>query len=297
MKSRSVAWPIAVGLLIVWTIVFLAGPLLIVFKISLAETVLARPPYTPLFGPDQGVPNLQATSGNYLTVLCDGLYGRAFAKSLSIAGIATLLALAIALPLGYGIARSGASLRPILLALALLPFWTSFLIRVYAWIALLKDEGLINGILVGLGIVDAPLALLNTDLAVVIGIAHAYLPFMLMPVYVAFERIPRDMAEAAADLGASPFVAFWTVTLPLAMPGIVAGCVLVFVPAIGEAIIPDLLGGAESIMIGKTLWTEFFQNRDWPVASAIAVLLLLVLVGPVVWVERAETRAVAGGRP
>jgi putrescine transport system permease protein len=176
------------------------------------------------------------------------------------------------------------------LAAVLLPFWTSFLIRVYAWIAILKDEGLLNAALVGLGLIRAPLALLNTDIAVVIGIVYAYLPFMILPLYVAFARIPASLIEAAADLGATPTRAFWSVTLPLTAPGIAAGSLLVFIPAVGEAIVPDLLGGAETLMIGKSLWTEFFQNRDWPLASAIAVLLLILLVGPTAWLEGREAR-------
>jgi len=290
MRVRSIAWPVAVLMLGCWAVLFLVGPLAIVFKISFSEAVLARPPYTPLIARSEAGLALQASGANYATVLTDSLYLRAFGKSLWIAFLATLIALVIALPMAYAIARSGPRRRSTLLALVLLPFWTSFLIRVYAWIAVLKDEGLLNAALLALGVIGAPLAILNTDAAVIIGIVHAYLPFMLLPIYVAFERQPPDMAEAAADLGAGPIGTFWSVTLPLAAPGIFAGSVLVLVPAIGEAIIPDLLGGADTLMIGKVMWTEFFQNRDWPVASAIAIVLLAILVGPVVWFERRETR-------
>jgi len=290
MSARSIAWPVAVLVLGCWAVLFLVGPLAIVFKISFSEAVLARPPYAPLITRSEAGLALQASGANYATVLTDSLYLRAFAKSVWIALLATLTALAIALPMAYAIARSGPRWRSTLLALVLLPFWTSFLIRVYAWIAVLKDEGLLNAALLALGVIDAPLAILNTDAAVIIGIVHAYLPFMLLPIYVAFERQPPDMAEAAADLGAGPIDTFWSVTLPLAAPGIFAGSVLVLVPAIGEAIIPDLLGGADTLMIGKVMWTEFFQNRDWPVASAIAIVLLVILVVPVVWFERRETR-------
>lgn len=296
MTGRSLAWPLAMAFLGVWVAVFLAGPLLIVLKISVAETVLARPPYTPLVAKDGTGWHVLATFANYATLVGDAHYARAFAKSLWIAAVSTGIALLIALPLAYAISRTRARWRSALFALALLPFWTSFLIRVYAWIAILKDEGLANAALLTLGAIGAPLGLLNTDLAVVIGIVHAYLPFMLLPIYVAFERVPPDMVEAASDLGAPPTAAFWSVILPLAAPGIVAGCLLVFVPAVGEAIIPDLLGGAESTMIGKTLWTEFFQNRDWPVASAIAMVLFVLLVGPTVWFERHEARALHGDR-
>lgn len=290
MNARSIAWPVAVFVLGCWAVLFLVGPLAIVFKISFSEAVLARPPYTPLITRSEAGLALQASGANYATVLTDSLYLRAFGKSLWIALLATLIALVIALPMAYAIARSGPRWRSTLLALVLLPFWTSFLIRVYAWIAVLKDEGLLNAALLALGVIGAPLAILNTDAAVIIGIVHAYLPFMLLPIYVAFERQPPDMAEAAADLGAGPIGTFWSVTLPLAAPGIFAGSVLVLVPAIGEAIIPDLLGGADTLMIGKVMWTEFFQNRDWPVASAIAIVLLVILVVPVVWFERQETR-------
>jgi putrescine transport system permease protein len=279
-----------VVLLGLWVALFLAGPLLIVLKISLAETRLARPPYTPLLIDDGGGWSLSANLANYVALVGDGLYARAFGQSLWLAGISTALALGVALPMAYAMARAPASWRGALLAAVLLPFWTSFLIRVYAWIAILKDEGLLNAALVGLGLIRAPLALLNTDIAVVIGIVYAYLPFMILPLYVAFARIPASLIEAAADLGATPTRSFWSVTLPLTAPGIAAGSLLVFIPAVGEAIVPDLLGGAETLMIGKSLWTEFFQNRDWPLASAIAVLLLILLVGPTAWLEGREAR-------
>jgi len=290
MTARSVAWPLLVALLGLWVALFLAAPILIVFKISLAETRLARPPYTPLLVESADGWSFAGTLANYVTLMTDAIYARALARSVWLAGMSTALALVLALPMAYAVARASSTLRRALLAAILLPFWTSFLIRVYAWIAILKDEGLLNAALLGLGLIGAPLAILNTDAAVVIGIVYAYLPFMILPLYVTFARIAPSMAEAAADLGATPTRTFWTVTLPMAAPGVVAGSLLVFIPAVGEAVIPDLLGGAETLMIGKSLWTEFFQSRDWPLASAIAVLLLALLVGPTAWLEGRDAR-------
>jgi len=290
MTARSVAWPLLVALLGLWVALFLAAPILIVFKISLAETRLARPPYTPLLVESADGWSFAGTLANYVTLMTDAIYARALARSVWLAGMSTALALVLALPMAYAVARASSTLRRALLAAILLPFWTSFLIRVYAWIAILKDEGLLNAALLGLGLIGAPLAILNTDAAVVIGIVYAYLPFMILPLYVAFARIAPSMTEAAADLGATPTRTFWTVTLPMAAPGVVAGSLLVFIPAVGEAVIPDLLGGAETLMIGKSLWTEFFQSRDWPLASAIAVLLLALLVGPTAWLEGRDAR-------
>jgi putrescine transport system permease protein len=285
-----------VALLGLWVALFLAAPILIVFKISLAETRLARPPYTPLLVESADGWSFAGTLANYVTLMTDAIYARALARSVWLAGISTALALVLALPMAYAVARASSTLRRALLAAILLPFWTSFLIRVYAWIAILKDEGLLNAALLGLGLIGAPLAILNTDAAVVIGIVYAYLPFLILPLYVAFARIAPSMAEAAADLGATPTRTFWTVTLPMAAPGVVAGSLLVFIPAVGEAVIPDLLGGAETLMIGKSLWTEFFQSRDWPLASAIAVLLLALLVGPTAWLEGRDARRREAGR-
>ena len=290
MTARSVAWPLFVALLGLLVALFLAAPILIVFNISLAETRLARPPYTPLLVESADGWSFAGTLANYVTLMTDAIYARALARSVWLAGMSTALALVLALPMAYAVARASSTLRRALLAAILLPFWTSFLIRVYAWIAILKDEGLLNAALLGLGLIGAPLAILNTDAAVVIGIVYAYLPFMILPLYVTFARIAPSMAEAAADLGATPTRTFWTVTLPMAAPGVVAGSLLVFIPAVGEAVIPDLLGGAETLMIGKSLWTEFFQSRDWPLASAIAVLLLALLVGPTAWLEGRDAR-------
>ena len=265
----------------VWMLGFFLVPFLIVFKISFAEVVLARPPFTPLFEVVDGAWTVLARTANYALLLQDDLYLRAFVNSLRIAAISTAIALAIGLPLAYAIVRAPGRLRTALVILAILPFWSSSLIRVYAWIAILKPEGLLNLALESLGLIAQPLVLLNTETAVFIGIVYAYLPFMVLPIYASLERIDPALLEAAADLGARPTKAFWTVTVPLAWPGILAGCLLVFIPAVGEFVIPDLLGGSDTLMIGRTLWVEFFNNRDWPLASAVAIVLLLVLLLPI----------------
>ena len=284
--TRLVVW-----VPMLWLLLFCLLPFLVVLKISLAEAVLAQPPYTPLFSPSG---SLQATAANYVALIEDSLYLRAYVSSLRLAAISTLLALVIALPMAYGLARAPLRWRPYLLAAAILPFWTSFLIRVYAWIGILKPEGLLYGLLHGLGLVHRPLAILNSETAVVIGIVYSYLPFMLLPLYATLEKMDFSLLEAAADLGCRPWRAFWLVTLPLALPGVVAGALLVFIPAIGEFVIPDLLGGSDTLMIGKTLWVEFFNNRDWPLASAAAVILVALLVLPLALLQRRQTNVFGG---
>jgi putrescine transport system permease protein len=207
-----------------------------------------------------------------------------------------MLTLLIGFPLAYGMARAPSSLRPTLLMLVILPFWTSFLIRVYAWIGILKPEGLLNQALMAIGLIDDPLIILNTDTAVYIGIVYSYLPFMVLPLYAALEKMDYALIEAAQDLGCTPISAFWKITFPLAIPGIVAGCLLVFIPAVGEFVIPDLLGGSRTLMIGKTLWSEFFNNRDWPVSSAVAVLLLLILGVPIMFFQQMQAKSQESGR-
>lgn len=263
-------------------------PFLVVAKISLAEVVQARPPFTPLLDWAEGavLPSLRVNWGNYALLFGDPLYGEAYLSSLRLAGIATLVALLIAVPLAHAMSRAPLRWRPALLVLAILPFWTSSLIRVYAWIGILGPEGPLNRTLQSLGLIDAPLVILNTDLGIVSGLVYSYLPFMLLPVYASLVRIDPALLEAAADLGCRPARAFFAVTLPLAAPGILAGCLLVFIPAVGEFVVPDLMGGSDTLMIGKVLWTEFFTNRDWPLAGAATVLLVLLLVTPVVVLER-----------
>jgi len=276
---------------LLWLALFVLLPLAILFKISLAESVLARPPYTPLFEwSGEGWPQLRASFASYALLVEDDVYRRSLWGSLRIAALGTLAALAIGLPLAHAMGRAPRRMQGWLLLAVMLPFWTAFLIRIYAWMVLLRNEGVVNLALRALGIADAPLAMLGTEGAVVLGIAYAYLPFMALPIYASLERQDPAVLEAAADLGAPPGAAFWSVTVPLARPGIVAGCLLVFLPALGEVVIPDLLGGSGTLMLGRTIWTEFFQNRDWPMASALTILLLLVLGGPLLWLQRQQAR-------
>jgi putrescine transport system permease protein len=276
----------------VWLLVFFLAPFVIVLKISLSQVVLAQPPYVPVFDSLAEVPEKirEFTVDNYLWLTRDALYTRAYLSSLWIAFVSTLITLAIGYPIAYGMASAPTGIRPILVMLVILPFWTSFLIRVYAWIGILKPEGLLNQFLLWLGLIDQPLVITNTNAAVYVGIVYSYLPFMVLPLYASLERLDRTLLEAAADLGSPPLKSFWQITFPLSLPGVIAGSLLVFIPAVGEFVIPDLLGGSETLMIGRTLWNEFFLNRDWPVASAVAIILLLLLVIPIVWFQNAQAR-------
>jgi len=279
-----------------WLTVLFLIPFLIVFRISLSDIALAQPPYLPVLDWSEGVGALFSwlralDFENYAWILEDDLYWISYLSSLRIAALSTAAGLLVAFPLAYGMARAPKRFRTVLVMLLILPFWTSFLIRVYAWIGILKKEGLLNFLLIGIGIIDRPLIIHNTEIAVYIGIVYSYLPFMALPIYASLERLDADLLEAAADLGATPLRAFWQVTLPLARPGILAGCFLMFIPAVGEFVIPDLLGGSDTLMIGRTLWNEFFANRDWPVASAVAVLLLLLLVVPMVLLQRLQRQS------
>ena len=287
---------LVIALPYMWLLVFFLAPFLIVFKISLSETALAMPPYRPTFDLSEGIggllTGLRALSfENYLWLTEDALYFNAYVSSVVIAFISTVLTLMIGYPLAYGMARAPTSLRPLLLMLVILPFWTSFLIRVYAWIGILKPEGLLNQFLMWLGVIDTPLLIMNTHTAIFIGIVYSYLPFMVLPLYATLEKMDHSLIEAAQDLGCTPISAFWKITFPLSLPGVVAGCMLVFIPAIGEFVIPDLLGGSQTLMIGKTLWNEFFANRDWPVSSAVAVILLLLLIVPIMIFQQSQARA------
>ncbi|UIJ71312.1 ABC transporter permease subunit [Aurantimonas sp. HBX-1] len=275
-----------------WLAALFLVPFLIVFKISVSNIATAIPPYTPTFGdPSTWLDSLgQFTFDNYRWIVDDALYINAYISSLIIAGISTFLALLIGYPLAYGMARAPLGLRPLLVMLVILPFWTSFLIRVYAWIGILKPEGLLNQFLLFLGVIDTPLLITNTHTAIFIGIVYSYLPFMVLPIYASLEKMDDTLLEAAADLGSTPAKAFWTITFPLSLPGVLAGCFLVFIPAVGEFVIPDLLGGSRTLMIGKTLWLEFFNNRDWPVSSAVAIVLLLLLVVPIMIFQRVQAR-------
>ena len=278
----------------IWLLLLFLLPFIYVLKISFAETIYARPPYSSLLiWGDSWLPSIKASFDNYLFLFSDSLYIKAYLSSLKIAFISTILTLIIGYSIAYSVARAPTRWRGILLMLVILPFWTSFLIRVYAWIGILKTEGLLNLALMSIGIIEKPLMIMNTDLAVYIGIIYSYLPFMILPLYANLEKMDMSLLEAAADLGCRPFKAFWTVTIPLSLPGIMAGCFLVFIPVMGEFVIPDLLGGSETLMIGKVLWTEFFYNRDWPVASAVAILLLAILVVPIMLYQRSQEKAIS----
>ena len=278
-----------------WSLLFFLAPFLIIFKISLSQTAIAMPPYVPVIG---GLGDFLAklsdfTFDNYVFLTEDPLYYSAYLSSLRIALVSTILLLIVGYPIAYGMARAPKSLRNALVMAVILPFWTSFLIRVYAWIGILKPEGLITIALQGLGILDPgeQIHVYNTELAVFIGIVYSYLPFMVLPLYAALEKLDATLLEAAADLGCPPTKSFWVITFPLSLPGVIAGCFLCFIPIVGEFVIPDLLGGSETLMIGKTLWAEFFNNRDWPVSSAVAVVLLIILVVPIVIFQNQQKKA------
>ncbi len=272
------------GLPLAWLLLFLVAPLVIVLAISLVPAVDGQPPFASPLDPRNW------TADSYRVLVGDDLYAAAFFNAARIAATATLICLVIGYPMAYAIARAGEQTRLLLLMLVILPFWTSFLVRVYAWMVLLRPTGLINEALIGLGLISEPLPLIANEFAVHLGIVYSYLPFMVLPLYAALERLDSGLVEAAYDLGARPFRAFLSVTLPLSRPGIIAGSLLVFIPACGEFVIPDLLGGPDSPMIGKVLWTEFFSNRDWPAASAVAIALLAVLVAPMVAFQTLERR-------
>jgi len=283
--QRAVALPYG------WLLLFFLTPFLIILKISVAEPLVAQPPFTPLFEWGQrGIEGIKLTFENYAFLFQDGYYGIIYLSSLKMAAIGTLLCLLIGYPMAYYIARQPARRRQVLLLAVILPFWISFLLRVYAWIGLLNNRGVINDVLLYLGVIDEPLTMLYNDFAVYLGIVYSYLPFMILPLYANLERLDIDLLDAAADLGARRWQAFVDVTLPLSVPGIVGGCLLVFIPAVGEFTIPALLGGADTLMIGRVLWDEFFISRDWPVASAVSIILVLLLVAPIVWFQRVETR-------
>ncbi|MET0278258.1 MAG: ABC transporter permease subunit [Pseudorhodoplanes sp.] len=286
---------LAIGVPYLWFVVFLIVPFLMVLRLGLSQTELAQPPYSPVFDPAAGWQGIKDFIGalsfsNFRTLFSDWLYLSSYWRSLSVAAISTAILLTIGLPLAYGMARSPRWLQPILVTAVILPFWTAFLIRIYAWITILQRDGLLNDALLSLGLIQAPLTWLSTDTAIFIGIVYSYLPFMVLPLYATFEKMDETLLEAAADLGCPRWKAFWLVTLPLAWPGIVAGCLLCFIPVVGEFVIPDLLGGSDSLFIGQTLWTEFFSNKDWPVASALATMLLAILLVPILIFQRVQQR-------
>ncbi len=290
--SRRRWWVIAPPFF--WLLLFFAAPFALVLKISLGQMTVAMPPVTDLLQWVDGRPSLNLHLGNYQLLLQDPLYLRGILSSLRIAAIATLLCLLVGYPMAYCIARLPPASRNLCLLLVILPSWTSFLIRIYAWIAILKPSGLMNSLLLKLGLIEQPLAMLYTDTAVFIGIVYAYLPFMVLPLYATLVKLDPRLLEAAGDLGARPLRRFLSITLPLSVPGIIAGCMLVFIPAMGEYVIPELLGGPGTLMIGKLIWQDFFNNRDWPVASATAVLMLALLLLPMVLFHRQQQRELEG---
>ncbi|MCH9695390.1 MAG: ABC transporter permease subunit [Gammaproteobacteria bacterium] len=266
-----------------WLLVFFLAPFAIILKISLADPVIAQPPFTPTF---DATGHLSITADNFRFLLTDKLYAITYLRSVLMAAMATVLCLSLGFPMAYGIARTQPATRGLLLLLIVLPFWISFLLRVYAWMGLMNNYGVINNFLMWAGLIEQPIQMMYTDFAVFIGLVYTYLPFMVLPLYATLERMDLDLVEAAQDLGASRTRAFWDITWPLARPGVIAGCLLVFIPAMGEYVIPYLLGGPESLLIGRVLFDEFFVNRDWPLASAVAIVLLLLLVVPIVLLQR-----------
>ena len=283
------------GLPLAWLCLFFLVPFLVTLKISVSSPATAQPPYLPVLdwaaGPEGWRAFFDALDvTSYQMLAADSLYWEATLSSILYAAAATAILVLIGTPLAHAMSRASARAQPLLVALVVVPFWTSFLIRVYAWIAILKPEGLLNAALLRLGAIREPLPVLDTPLAVLIGLTYAYLPFMVLPLYAVMSKLDPSLPEAAADLGASRTRAFFTVTLPLSLPGLVAGALLCFIPMVGEFVIPDLLGGSETMMLGRMLWIEFFSNRDWPIASAVAVLLLILIVGPVVLFRGAEER-------
>jgi putrescine transport system permease protein len=284
-----------------WLAIFFLAPFVIVLKISLSQSVMAQPPYTPVLDLTAGWQGLkefaaQLSLDSFGLLASDSLYLVSYVKSLQVAAISTALLFALGYPIAYGMARAPKAWQPMLVMAVVLPFWTSFLIRIYAWINILQRDGLLNDVLMRLHIIDTPAAWLSSDTAIYIGIVYSYLPFMVLPLYASLEKMDESLLEAASDLGCPPWKAFWLITFPLSLPGVAAGALLSFIPIVGEFVIPDLLGGSESQMIGQTLWTEFFSNRDWPVASAIAIALLGLLLVPILFYERLQQRSLEGGR-
>ena len=284
-----------------WMLLFFLVPFAFVLKISLSQTAIAQPPYLPVFDLTQGAAAMKAAFAalsldNFRLLVSDDLYVLSYLRSLAVSAVSTSILLVIGYPVAYGMARLPRRWQPVAMMLVIVPFWTSFLIRIYAWINILQHDGLLNKILLALHLVSAPVVWLSTDSAMYLGIVYSYLPFMILPLYATLAKMDPALLEAAADLGASPCTAFWLVTFPLSLPGIAAGLLLCFIPIVGEFVIPDLLAGSNSLMIGQTLWLEFFTNKDWPVASAAAVMLLLLLVVPLIFYDRLQRRQLEDAR-
>ncbi|WP_415760672.1 ABC transporter permease subunit [Pseudomonas sp. LT1P18] len=285
---------LVIGVPFIWLFLFFMLPFFIVLKISFAEADVAIPPYTEIYSYlDQKV-QLLLNLSNYAMLAGDELYIAAYLGSLKMALISTVLCLLIGYPMAYAIASARKEMQTVLVLLIMMPTWTAILIRVYAWMGILSNNGLLNGFLMTMGWIDEPLQILNTNLAVYIGVVYSYLPFMILPLYANLVKHDNSLLEAASDLGSSTFNSFWKITIPLSKNGIVAGCMLVFIPVVGEFVIPELLGGPETLMIGKVLWQEFFNNRDWPVASALAVVMLLILIVPIILFNRSQAKEMEG---
>jgi putrescine transport system permease protein len=279
----------------VWMLLFFLVPFGFVLKISLSQTAIAQPPYLPLFDPTEGWAAIKAAFAalsleNFRLIVSDDLYVLSYLRSLIVAVVSTATLLAIGYPIAYGMARLPRRWQAVAMMLVIVPFWTSFLIRIYAWINILQHDGLLNQVLLALHLVSRPVVWLSTDSAMYLGIVYSYLPFMILPLYATLTKMEPALEEAAADLGASPLHVFWLVTFPLSLPGVAAGVLLCFIPIVGEFVIPDLLAGSNSLMIGQTLWLEFFTNKDWPVASAVAIVLLVLLLAPLLLYDRLQRR-------
>ncbi len=285
---------LVIGIPFIWLFLFFLLPFVIVLKISFAEADVAIPPYTEIYTWVDNTLQVVLNLGNYIFLTEDELYLAAYLGSLKIAFFSTLACLIIGYPMAYAIARAKKETQTVLLLLVMMPTWTAILIRVYAWMGILSNNGLLNGFLQSIGLIDAPLQILNTNTAVYIGIVYSYLPFMILPLFANLVKHDQSLLEAASDLGSSNFNSFWKITVPLSRNGIIAGCMLVFIPVVGEFVIPELLGGPETLMIGKVLWQEFFNNRDWPVASALAVVMLAILLIPIILFNRNQAKELEG---
>ena len=300
-RTNWTRWlPVAIPYL--WSFIFFLLPFIIVLRISFSNSELAMPPFTPVFNifGDSLAQTFdhfkEFTTDSYARLTSDSLYLRSYLSSVWIAIIATIATLVIGYPIAYAMARAPGRWRATLLMLIILPFWTSFLIRIYAWIGILSNDGFLNNLLLWLHVIKEPLVIMQTNWAVYIGVIYSYLPFMILPLYSALEKMDNTLLEAAEDLGSTPLKSFWVITFPLSLPGVIAGCFLVFIPVVGEFVIPDLLGGSSTLMIGHTLWEEFFNNRDWPTASALAIVLLAVLVIPIVLFQNHQAKSAGSVR-
>ena len=285
---------VVIGVPFLWLCLFFLLPFFIVTKISFTEAALAIPPYSEIYTYAEQKFQLLLNLSNYAILGDDELYISAYLGSLKVAFFSTLACLLIGFPMAYAISKANKESQTVLMLLIMMPTWTAILIRVYAWMGILSNNGLLNGFLMWTGLISQPLEILNTNVAVYIGVVYAYLPFMVMPLYANLVKHDESLLEAASDLGSSRFNSFWKITVPLAKNGIIAGCMLVFIPVVGEFVIPELLGGPETLMIGRVLWQEFFNNRDWPVASALAVVMLLILIVPILFFNRSQAKEMEG---